>query len=228
MKQNISFLSIDLAKNVFQVFATDSKKTKLFNKQLKREQLAEFIQNINPCTIFMEACSGSNHWARSFQKLGHIVKIIPPQYVKPFVIHNKSDHADAVAILQAGLSYKVKFTSVKKLEHQQIQTLHGIRQSFVKTRVSIVNEVRGFLSEFGIVMPISVPKFKALVPQILEDGANDLDQRVRYYLRELYNHFLDVSKKINQLEKDLEEFAQSNAVCQAIRRVDGVALSPQL
>ena len=148
----ITTLGIDLAKNVFQLHGVDKNGKVCLRKRLRRAQLASFIENLPVCKIGMEACGGSNFWYREFSKMGHDVKLIAAQFVKPFVKSNKNDMNDAEAICEAMQRPNMRFVSPKSVRQQDIQSIHRVRQRLVRRRTSLTNEVRGLLLEYGIVI----------------------------------------------------------------------------
>ena len=152
----ISVLGIDLARSVFQLHGVNAAGKAKLRKRLSRGQLHAFVANLHACLIGMEACGGSNYWAREFQKLGHQVKLMSPQFVKPYVKSNKNDAADAEAICEALTRPSMRFVSPKSIEQQDIQSLHRVRSRLVGSRTALVNEIRGLLGEYGIALPRSV------------------------------------------------------------------------
>jgi transposase len=146
--KEVTVLGIDLAKAVFQIHGNDSRGKALFNRKVSRSKLLEFVANTPPCIIGMEACGGAHHWAREFEKLGHKVHLMAPQFVKS----NKNDKADAEAIAEAVTRPNMRFVSVKRIEQQNIQAIHRVRQSRVKARTALINECHGLLLEYGVVL----------------------------------------------------------------------------
>lgn len=147
----VTTVGIDLAKNVFQVHGVNEHGKTVLKKQLKRHQVVEFFANIQPCLIGMEACGGAHHWARKLQALGHTVKLMAAQFVKPYVKTNKNDAADAEAICEAVARPNMRFVPVKNVEQQGLLALHRARQGFVKARTAQANQIRGLLAEFGLI-----------------------------------------------------------------------------
>lgn len=150
---NISTVGIDLAKNVFQIHGADERGNKLFNKQLQRKQVMKFFAKLPLCLIGMEACGGAHFWARKLQQMGHTVKLMAPQFVKPYVKTNKNDAADAEAICEAVTRPSMRFVPIKNVEQQAILSIHRARQGFVKARTAQANQIRGLLTEYGIIIP---------------------------------------------------------------------------
>ena len=135
----ITTVGIDIAKSVFHVVAVNKMGAVVKKKQLKRNELLAFIAQLEPCRIALEACGGAHHWAREFRTLGHEVKLIAPQYVKPYVKGNKNDYNDAEAIAEAAQRPNMRFVSIKTQEQQDIQALHRLRERGVKERTALVN-----------------------------------------------------------------------------------------
>jgi transposase len=157
---NVKTIGIDLAKNVFQIHGVDEHGKRLFNKQLRRAQMASFFANIPPCLIGMEACASAHFWANKLISMGHNVKLMAPQFVKPYVKTNKHDAADAEAICEAVTRPNMRFVPVKTAEQQAVLALHRSRQSFIKQRTAQANQIRGLLAEFGIVVPRGIQQLQ--------------------------------------------------------------------
>ena len=170
----ITTVGIDLAKNVFQVHGVDERGKAVLRKQLRRDQMAAFFANLPPCLIGMEACGSAHHWARKLQRLGHTVRLMAPQFVKPYVKTNKNDAADAEAICEAVARPNMRFVPIKNVEQQAVLALHRVRQGFVKARTAQANQIRGLLGEFGLVIPQGIAHIAKRVPELLEDASNEL------------------------------------------------------
>ncbi len=149
----VTTLGLDLAKNVFQIHGINELGKLVIKKQLKRNQMAEFFVNLPPCLIGMEACGSAHHWARKLQGFGHTVKLMAPQFVKPYVKSNKNDAADAEAICEAVARPNMRFVPIKDVEQQSVLAVHRVRQGFVKARTAQANQIRGLLAEFGLIIP---------------------------------------------------------------------------
>jgi transposase len=162
--KNIKVLGIDLAKNVFQLHGTDAKGKCILRKRLTRQKLIEFIANLPPCIIGIEACGGAHYWARCFKQYGHEVRMMSPQFVKPYVKSNKNDRNDSEAIAEACTRPHMRFVSIKTVEQQDILMIHRARELAIKQRTSHVNQIRGFLNEYGVIMANGISKLNQLVP----------------------------------------------------------------
>ena len=152
----ITTIGIDLAKNVFQVHGVDERGRTVLKKQLKRDQMAAFLAKLPACLIGLEACGSSHHWARKLQGFGHTVRLMAPQFIKPYVKTNKNDAADAEAICEAVARPNMRFVPVKSVEQQAVLSLHRVRQSFVKARTAQANQIRSLLGEFGLTLDVLV------------------------------------------------------------------------
>lgn len=146
----------------------------ILKKKLSRSKLTAFIANMEPCLIGIEACGGSHYWARNFTNFGHTVRMMAPQFVKPFVKSNKNDAVDAEAICDAVQRPNMRFVPIKSIEQQDIQSIHRIRSLLVSRRTAQANQIRGLLMEYGITIPVGIAYVRATIPDILEDATNAL------------------------------------------------------
>jgi transposase len=181
----LSTVGIDLAKIVFQVHGIDQHGKVLVKKQLRRDQVAWFFVNLPPCLIGMEACGSAHHWAHKLQEMGHTVRLMAPQFVKPYVKTNKNDAADAEAICEAVSRPNMRFVPIRNIEQQAVLALHRVRQGFVKARTAQANQIRGLLSEFGLIVPQGIGYITSRVPELIEDAANELPARVQHEARQV-------------------------------------------
>jgi len=180
-------ISLDLAKNIFQVHGVDREGHPLLRKRLRRVQVAGFFANLPPCMVGMEACCGAHYWSRVIGQFGHTVRLIAPQFVKPYVKSNKNDANDAEAICEAVRRPQMRFVPAKSVEQQDIQSLHRVRSRLVSSRTQLGNQIRGLLSEYGIVLPEHVSQLRRGLPLIIEDAANELTAFSRRLFASLYD-----------------------------------------
>ncbi|MFZ4835950.1 IS110 family transposase [Rouxiella sp. Mn2063] len=220
----VSTLGIDLAKNVFQLHGVDHTGSTVLRKKLTRAQLVPFINQLPPCLIGMEACSSSHHFARVFSQFGHQVKLMPPQYVKPYVKTNKTDAADAEAICEAVTRPNMRFVQVKTAEQQSVLVLHTERSILIRERVACVNSLRAMLAEFGLVMPVGCRAFQRGIPDILEDGNLLLSPFVRRSVMRQFEHIQALEEQVILIEQELSEWAKTQPACQRVIKVPGVGL----
>jgi transposase len=218
----IATVGLDLAKNWFQVHAADAQGRPVLRKKLARSKVLEFFANLPPCLVGMEACGGAHHWARELIKLGHEVRLMPPQYVKPYVKTNKHDAADAEAICEAVTRPSMRFVPVKTIEQQTMAQLHRIRQLLVKQRTMHVNALRGHLAELGIVRGQGRGKAGELV-RLIEAAADDgIPAKVRQQLRHLVELLRDLERRLAELDRELGELAREDPVARRLATIPGV------
>ena len=149
--RTITTIGIDLAKKVFQIHGVDAEGKVVVARKLRRKEVLAFFAKLAPCLVGMEACGSAHYWAREIAKLGHIVKLMPPKYVKAYVKRGKTDASDAVAICEAVTRPSMSFVPVKGIEQQGLSMLHSARSQLIGQRTQLVNAVRGHLSELGII-----------------------------------------------------------------------------
>ena len=218
----ITTVGIDLAKNVFQIHGVDERGHAVLKKQLKRSQMMEFFVNLPPCLIGMEACGSAHHWARELTKLGHTVKLMAPQFVKPYVKTNKNDMADAEAICEAVARPNMRFVPVKTVEQQALLSLHRVRQGLVKARTAQSNQIRGLLGEFGLIVPKGISQIAPRIPDILEDGDNGLPGMFRDLISRLLTHFNDLHRQVLELEAQIKAWHRDNPASLKLAEIPGI------
>lgn len=218
----ITTVGIDLAKNVVQVHGVDERGKAVLRKALKRDQVLSFFTNREPTLVGMEACGSANHWARRLTLLGHTVKLMAPQFVKPYVKTNKNDAADAEAICEAVARPNMRFVPAKTVEQQAILAVHRARQGFVKARTAQVNQIRGLLFEFGIVIPQGITHVGQQVPRILEDAENDLPDSFRRLLARLATHLKELEQQVLELEHEIRDWHKSHDSSRKLSSIPGI------
>jgi len=223
-KGKVTVLGIDLAKNSFQLHGVDEKGNRVLKKKLTRKQLVAFIAQLPPCLIGIEACGGAHHWVRVLSEWGHTVKMIAPQFVKPYVKSNKNDAVDAEAICEAVQRPSMRFVPSKSIEQQDIQSVHRIRSLLVGRRTAQANQIRGLLMEYGIVIPQGISTLRKAIPDLLEDAENTLSSYFRELLRELYDEIVHFDERIETLELKLKVLSEQNEDCQRLLTIPGVGL----
>lgn len=220
--EKVTTLGIDLAKNIFQLHGVDEHGKVILSKRLSRARLKEFMVNLPVCLVGMEACGGANYWARLFQRYGHTVKLMSPQFVKPYVKSNKNDCKDAEAIAEAVRRPTMRFVPIKQVAHQDIQCTHRIRERLVHNRTALSNEMRGLLQEYGIVIAEGLSKLRKEMPLILEDASNELTDSSRELFSELLQELKEMDGQIAVYNQKIQAIFQGNEVCQRISQVEGV------
>ena len=219
--QVITF-GIDLAKNVFQIHGVDAAGHTVVKKQLKRDQLAPYFANAAPATIGMEACSSAHYWARKLQSLGHSVKLMAPQFVKPYVKGNKNDANDAEAICEAVARKSMRFVPIKNVEQQALLSLHCVRQGFVAERTAYSNRIRGLMGEFGFVIPQGMHYISERVHDLIEDANNELPGMFRENVDRLLQHLQELNRHVHELEMKIQGWHRSNEASQKLAAIPGI------
>ena len=219
---NISTIGIDLAKNIFQVHGADERGNVVLRKQLKRSQVLEFFVNLPKCLIGMEACSGAHFWARKLMQFGHTVKLMAPQFVKPYVKTNKNDAADAEAICEAVGRPTMRFVPIKNPDQQALLGLHRARQAFVIARTAQANQIRGLLAEFGIVIPKGIHCIAQRVPTVLEDAENELPGTSRELFSRLLEHYRELDRQVDELQSQIKGWHRDNPLSLRLEAIPGV------
>lgn len=222
--QEISVMGIDLAKNVFEVTGRDAQGRKVVQKQVRRKDLVSFVAQRHPRVVAMEACGGAHHWGRVFQGLGPEVKLVSAQFVKPYVKSNKNDEADSEAICEAASRPHMRFVPLKTIAQQDILALHRVRERLVKNRTALCNEIRGFLTEYGLVMGKGVRELRRRLPEILADADNGLTDRFREILLELAQELRELQTHIESYEEKIEAICRSQEVYRRIQKIPGVGV----
>lgn len=215
-------IAIDLAKNVFQVCGLTGRQKVRFNKTLRRAELAAFMAQQQRTEVVMEACYSSHYWARTFETMGHRVKLLPAQFVKPFVRGHKSDRNDAVAIAEASMRPNIMPVPIKTVDQQDIQVLHRIRDRYVARRTGMINQARGLLSEYGIVAPQGHKALRELLREVAAPGSSYLSDLIRPEFAQLIDEYCWLSDRIDDINEKLTAFAKTHPVCKILMTVPGI------
>jgi transposase len=218
----ITAIGIDLAKNVLQIHGVNERGKAVLKKQLKRDQVTAFFANVPPCLIGMEACGSAHYWARRLQSFGHDVKLMAPQFVKPYVKTNKNDVADAEAICEAVSRPSMRFVPIKNGEQQSVLAMHRARQGFVKARTAQANQIRGLLAEYGIVIPQGIGYIAKRLPEILEDGENELPGAFRQLLQRLGDHLKQLDRQVTELEVQIRNWHRGSDASKKLEQIPGI------
>lgn len=218
----ITTVGIDLAKSVFQIHAVDQHWKVALKKQLKRGQMAEFFANLPTCLIGMEACGSAHYWARKLQMLGHTVKLMAPQFVKPYVKTNKHDAADAEAICEAVRRPNMRFVPIKSVEQQAVLALHRVRQGWIKARTAQANQIRGLLSEFGLIVPQGIGYITSRVPAMLDEAKDQLPGAFKELMLRLLEHFRDLDRQVKEMEHQIQSWHRANALSRKLEEIPGI------
>lgn len=207
---------------MFQVHGIEQHGKVLVKKQLRRDQVATFFVNLPPCLVGMESCGSAHHWARKLQAMGHTVRLMAPQFVKPYVKTNKNDAADAEAICEAVTRPNMRFVPIKNIEQQAVLALHRVRQGFVKARTAQANQIRGPLGEFGLIVPQGIGYIASRVPELIEDAANELPGSFRVLVQRLLDHLKDLGRQVEELETQIQAWHRASDLSSKLAQVPGI------
>jgi transposase len=221
---HITTLGIDLAKNIFELCGLDKDGGVIYRRTVRRSALVHTVAKLSIKIIAMEACGGSHHWYRTFSALGLEVKLICPEYVKPFVKGQKNDRNDAEGIATAAMQKNMRFVPPKTLEQQDIQSLLRIRERLVHNRTQLINEVRGLLQEYGITLNRGVNYFKKELPALLRQDPIPLTEIMRRAVNRLYTEYLNLEDEIERYEQELTGLFKQSEDCQRLATIPGVGL----
>lgn len=219
---NITTIGLDLAKNVFQVHGVDQRGKAVLRKTLRRADVVNFFAKLLPCLIGMEACGSAHYWARKLTDLGHTVKLMAPQFVKPYVKTNKNDARDAEAICEAVSRPNMRYVPVKTVAQQAVLSLHRARQGFVVERTAQANQIRGLLSEFGIVIPKGIRYLERRLPEILVNAGNGLSGMSCDLFNRLFNHFRELDRQVKEFEEQIKAWHRENADSRRLESIPGI------
>jgi transposase len=218
----ITTVGIDLAKDVFQIHGVDAQGQVVLKKQLRRVQMASFFVNLPQCLIGMEACGSAHYWARKLQDQDHTVRLMAPQFVKPYVKTNKHDMADAEAICEAVRRPNMRFVPIKNVEQQAVLSVHRVRQGLIKARTAQANQIRGLLSEFGLVLPVGISFLYQRVPILIDQAKDELPGMFQELIWRLLEHLKDLDRQVNELERQINVWHRSNKLSRKLEKVPGI------
>ncbi|MGB0867180.1 MAG: IS110 family transposase [Granulosicoccaceae bacterium] len=220
----ISRVGVDLAKSVFQVHGVDTSDHPVWRRQLRRNNWIQVLeQNALPgCVIGMEACAGAHHWGRELRARGFDVRLIAPQFVKPYVKSNKTDRNDAEAICEAVSRPSMRFVPLKTIDQQDIQAIHRVRSELIKSRNAKANQIRGLVAEYGIVAPRQIAQLRKAIHRWLEDAENGLTCRFRRLLAGMREDLAALDQRIKVLDLEVAEVAKADPTSQRLMQLQGV------
>ena len=218
----ISTVGIDLAKNVVQIHGINERGKPVVAKALRRGQVVDYFSNLPPVLIGMEACASAHYWARTLQAMGHTVRLMAPQFVKPYVKTNKNDVADAEAICEAVTRPTMRFVPIKSIDQQAVLALHRARQSFVKARTAQANQVRGMLAEFGHIIPQGIHNLPKRVPEILENASAEMPEAFQALILRLLDHLRGLDRQAGELEAQIIAWHRCNEASRKLAKIPGI------
>jgi transposase len=220
--ERITVVGVDLAKNVFEVTGRNGEGRTVMQRSLRREKFREFISQLPSTVIGMEACGGAHHWGRLFREMGHEIRLVSPQFVKPYVKSNKNDRADSEAICEAITRPHMRFVAVKSLEQQDVLSVHRVRERLIKNRTALCNEIRGLLAEYGLVVAQGVSGLRRTLPRLLEEAENGLTDRIRKLIADLWEELQELEERIARYDTQIEIEVRGSEVCQRLLKIPGV------
>jgi transposase len=218
----LSACGIDLAKTVFQVHGVDPHGKTCLRKQLRRNEVLTFFVKLDPCLIGMEACGGAHYWARKLSEMGHTVKLMAPQFVKPYVKTNKNDAADAEAICEAVTRPNMRFVAIKTEQQQALLAIHRARQGFVKARTAQANQIRGLLAEFGIVVPQGLCNLGPQLASLYDESTGLLPGSFCILLQRLAENLKELDRQVGELEKEIQLWHTHSETSRRLAEVPGI------
>jgi transposase len=219
----ITTIGLDLAKSVFQAHGVDETGATVLTKRLHRKQMLPFFSKLPPCQIAMEACGTAHYWARTLAAMGHVVRLIPPSYVKAYVKRGKSDALDAEAICEAMQRPTMRFVPVKTVEQQSILMVHRARSLLVRQRTMLANALRAHLAELGLVANPGIANLAKLAQQALSDE-NGLPSSARTTLEALVRQIKALSEEITALDRKLLAWHAENEASRRLAAIPGVGI----
>ena len=218
----ISTIGIDIGKNSFHLVGLDQRGAIVLQQKVSRAQLERRLVNVPNCLIGMEACSGAHHIGRQLAALGHDVRLIPAQYVKPFLKGHKNDYRDAEAIAEAVQRPTMRFVAIKTPEQMDLLALHRVRSRLVSQRTGVINQIRGFLIERGITVRQGVVPLRKALPDILSSQTGPLSPRMIGLLTDLAQDWRRLDERIASVSAEIEALAEQDNSCQRLMTVPGV------
>ena len=220
--QSISTIGLDIAKSVFQVHGVDAAGQVVLRRQLRRRHVLAFFQKLPPCLVGIEACASSHHWSRELQALGHTVRLMPPAYVKPYVKRQKNDATDAEAICEAVTRPNMRFVPTKTVEQQSCLMLHRARHLFIRQQTAVINSIRAYLAEFGIVAPVGRRGVEQLLEVVADTAERRLPEVARTCLAALGNQLGALKGQILEFDRRIIAWHRSSATSKRLDAIPGV------
>ena len=222
--ETIATIGIDLGKNTFHLIGMDARGKIVLRRKIARGQLQSCLANVPVCLIGMEACTGAHHVGRQLAALGHDVRLIPAQYVKPFLKGHKNDYRDAEAIAEAAQRPTMRPVPLKSSEQLDLQALHRVRSRRIGQRTAVINQIRGFLLEGGIAVRQGPAGLREALPTLLAQRTDVLSPRMIHLLEDLAADWRQLDERIAAITRDIATLAQQDAGCQRLMGIPGVGV----
>src|SRR5210317_2313835 len=215
-------VGVDLAKNVIQISVVSGRGNEHSNRSLTRKKFAEFLGKQKPSLVAFESCATSHYWARAAKRHGHEARIIPAKAVAPFRQGHKTDSNDALAVAEAARRPKIKEAPLKTIEQQGLQAIHRSRELLIQECTALSNHLRGILLEFGVAIPQGFASLLRTLPEVLEDGENELPDLYRPTLHRMYTRLLELREDIEAMTGEVERLAKAHPICSKLMALEGI------
>jgi len=222
MTSTPTIVGIDLGKHWFHLVGLDAQGATVLRRKMNRRQLRAYAATAPRCVMATEACPGSQYWGRVFTQAGHAVRILPAQFVKPYVQTNKNDFNDAAAIAEAGSRARMRCVPLKTTEQLELQMLHRVRRRMVLERTAVINQIRALLLEHGIVVPVGRQALVSRLPRLWVEAEATLSPRLNQVLHRLRRRWVALDDEIAEVTQDLTQWAAQSAACQRVMTVPGI------
>ena len=223
-EMNATTVAVDLAKNVFELALADGNGRVIERHRLTRTQFERWFDNRKVDRVVMEACGSAHHWGRWLEARGFAVRLLPAQYVRAYVKRNKTDAADAAALLEAARAADIKPVAVKSIEQQALQGLHRLRSGWMATRTRRINTLRGFCREFGLEIRVGAVQGLAAIARLIADDRSAIPALLRTPMRLALEEIRLMEARIEHLERELAQLARQSPACEALTSVPGIGL----
>jgi transposase len=215
-------LGLDLGKNWVHMVGFDEKGRIELHRRVRRQQVLVLTSNMPPCLVGMEACSGAHHLGRALEAQGHTARLMPPQYVKPFVKSNKNDYRDAEANAEAVQRPTMRFVPLKNEAQLDLQTIHRVRQRLVGRRTALINQLRAILMERGTTVPQTRRVLEKALVGILAEECNGLSPRIRRLIEDLRVEWRELDERIGAYDAELVSLAKHHETCRRLCEIPGI------
>jgi transposase len=215
-------VGVDLAKNIIQVSVVSGGGRELSNRSLTRKKFAEFLGKQKSSLVAFESCATAHYWARKAEQYGHQARIIPAKFVAPFRQGHKTDSNDALAVAEAARRPNIKEAPMKTVEQQSLQAIHRSRELLIQQSTALSNHLRGLLLEFGVVIPQGFASLMKAIPEVLEDGENELPDMYRPTLHRMYTRLQDLREDVEAMTKEVQLLVNSHPVCSRLTALEGI------
>lgn len=216
----VTRIGLDTSKAKFQLHGVDAAEAPVLKRQLSRTQMPEFFQKQPACLVVLEACGASHHWARTLAEMGHTVRLIAPQHVKPYVPRAKNDATDAAGLCEAASRPQMRYVPVKTAEQQAALMLTSLREQWLKRRTQISNSLRGHAAEFGLTVPLGLTRLPDLAERLARDPA--VPDLARPLFAGLWKEYREVDERVQEADRQLKAWARQNAACRRLSEVPGL------